>query len=53
LTIAWHLLATDTVYEDLGADWFTRHDHQRSKQRALNTLQALGYTVTIEPAAAA
>jgi transposase len=52
LVIAWHLLARDCDYEDLGGDYFARRDTDRARQRAVAQLQALGYEVTLQPAAA-
>jgi transposase len=52
LVIAWHLLANDCDYQDLGGDYFTRRDTQRQRQRAVAQLQALGYRVVLEPVAA-
>ena len=52
LVIAWHLLARDCDYEDLGGDYFARRDTDRARQRAVAQLQALGYQVTLQPAAA-
>jgi transposase len=52
LVIAWHLLARDCDYEDLGGDYFARRDIDRARQRAVSQLQALGYRVTLQPAAA-
>jgi transposase len=53
LVIVWHLLADpDTSYADLGSDWFTRHVNTESKKRShIRQLEALGYRVTLEPAA--
>ena len=51
LVIAWHLLSDDCDYEDLGGDYFAKRDTERSRQRAVSQLQALGYHVTLEPAA--
>jgi transposase len=45
--IAWHLLANDCDYADLGGDCFTRRDSDRARQRAVAQLQALGYQVTL------
>jgi len=50
--IAWHLLANDCDYADLGGDFFVRRDSDRARQRAVGQLQALGYRVTLEPLAA-
>jgi transposase len=52
LVIAWHLLANDYDYADLGGDFFVRRDSDRARQRAVGQLQALGYRVTLEPLAA-
>ena len=53
LVIAWHLLANDCDYTDLGQDHFTRRDDPEARKRYLiRQLEALGHTVTIDPAAA-
>jgi transposase len=52
LVIAWHLLADDCDYQDLGGDYFIRRDTDRARQRAVAQLQALGYRVVLEPVAA-
>ncbi len=52
LVIAWHLLAYDCDYQDLGGDYFIRRDTERQRQRAVAQLQALGYRVALEPLAA-
>src|SRR5215208_4849214 len=52
LVIAWHLLANDCDYQDLGGDYFARRDTDRQRQRAVAQLQALGYRVSLEPLAA-
>src|SRR5688572_6128201 len=52
LVIAWHLLANDCDYQDLGGDFFVRRDTDRQRQRAVAQLQALGYRVVLEPVAA-
>jgi transposase len=53
LTIIWHLLNDpEARYADLGADWHARKaDRDRKTRRHLKELQALGYHVTLEPAA--
>jgi transposase len=53
LVIAWHLLSDpDTRYHDLGPDFYaTRIDPERRKRNYIRQLEALGYTVTLEPAA--
>ncbi|MDA8283819.1 MAG: IS110 family transposase [Actinomycetota bacterium] len=52
LVIAWHLLAESCDYADLGGDWFTRGpDPDRRETNLVRQLQALGYAVTLRPAA--
>jgi transposase len=53
LVIIWHLLADpETRFNDLGSDHFTRHVNTEAKKRNhIRQLEALGYTVTLEPAA--
>ncbi len=53
LVIIWHLLADpDARFVDLGPDHYTRSINTETKKRNhIRQLQALGYTVTIEPAA--
>jgi transposase len=51
--IIWHLLANpDTGFHDLGADHYDRHVNTHPKRRThIRQLEALGYRVTLEPAA--
>ena len=53
LVIVWHLLADpDTRFHDLGPDHFDRHINTNQKKRNhVRELEALGYRVTLEPAA--
>jgi transposase len=53
LTIVWHLLSNpDTHFHDLGADFYdTRIDPERKKRNHIRQLEALGYAVTLTPAA--
>jgi transposase len=52
LVIAWHLLANDCDYRELGGDYFARRNDAESRKRYLiRQLEALGQRVTIEPAA--
>jgi transposase len=51
LVICWYLLSEDCDYRDLGGDFFIRRDSDRARQRAVAQLQALGYQVTLQPAA--
>ena len=53
LVIVWHLLADPTArFHDLGADFYTsRIDKDRQTRNHVRQLQALGYSVTLTPAA--
>ena len=53
LTIVWHLLAhPDADFRDLGADFHAnRLGVERRKREHIRHLEALGYKVTLEPAA--
>ncbi|ETT28741.1 mobile element protein [Rhodococcus aetherivorans] len=53
LIIVWHLLSDENAaFADLGADHFTRHlDPDRRKHSHIRQLEALGYSVTLTPAA--
>jgi transposase len=53
LVIAWHLLANNCDYHDLGAEHFSGHADPEARTRYLvRQLEALGQKVTIEPAVA-
>jgi transposase len=51
LVIAYHLLARQTAYRELGADYFDRLHTERVRRRAIQALERQGYKVTIESAA--
>ena len=53
LVIVWHLLADpDARFHDLGPDFYdTRIGPDRKKRNHIRQLEALGYKVTLEPAA--
>ena len=53
LIICWHLLADpDTRYTDLGAHHYEQHASTARKRRNhIRQLEAIGYKVTLEPAA--
>ena len=53
IVIIWHVLATGRPYEEHGAGYFTsRLDPERETRRLIAKLEALGHTVTLQPAAA-
>jgi transposase len=51
LEIAYYLMRHEVTYHELGADYFAKRDRERATRRHLRQLQALGYRVTLEPAA--
>jgi transposase len=53
LVIAWHLLANNVDYDDLGGDYFTRRTDPNRRQDSLaRQLQTMGYQVTLRKAVA-
>jgi transposase len=51
LTAIWHMARDGTLYADLGGDYFTKLRPDKTKARAIHQLQAMGYQVTLSPAA--
>jgi transposase len=49
LIAIWHLLTNGELYADPGPDYFARRKPLQTQIRALHQLEALGYTVTLEP----
>jgi transposase len=52
LVAAWNMLRNGEFYRDPGPDYFTRHVPAKTKARAIEQLQGLGYRVTLEPLSA-
>jgi transposase len=52
LVTIWTMGHTGAEYDDLGADYYTRRDPDRMRQRALSQLHQLGYNVALSPLAA-
>jgi hypothetical protein len=50
LIAIWHMGITGTLYDDPGADYFTRLNPGRAKKRAIHQLEAMGYRVTLDHA---
>ena len=50
LIAIWHMGTTGTLYDDPGADYFTRLNPSRAKKRAIHQLEAMGYKVTLDHA---
>lgn len=52
LVTIWHVLTTQTRYQNLGGDYFLRRDNpEHRRRRAVDQLQRLGYRVILQPAA--
>ena len=52
LVIVYHLLTEGTIYHDLGPHYFDERARQATERRLVRRLEALGYKVALEPAAA-
>lgn len=53
LIAIWNMLTTGTLYADPGADFYTRLNPDKAKNRALDQLHKMGYDVTLNPVATA
>jgi transposase len=51
LVAAFHMLSRDVIYKKLGPDWFDRLRPDQHARRLARQIEALGFTVTIAPAA--
>jgi transposase len=51
LVTVYHVLARQTPYRELGADYYDHRHLQRARRRAVETLERQGYRVMLEPAA--
>ena len=51
LVIVYHILSTHQPYRELGADYQVRRNQQAVERRAVRQLEALGYTVALQPTA--
>ena len=47
LTIIYHLLKSGSSYQDLGANYFDRHDQARTAKRLLKRLSDLGFHLQV------
>jgi transposase len=52
LVIAYHILKAGTTYDDLGPASFDTRERAGVERRLVRRLEALGYTVTLQPTAA-
>ena len=53
LIAIWNMLSTGTLYNDPGADFYTRLNPDKAKNRALDQLRRMGCDVTLNPHALA
>jgi transposase len=53
LIAAWHMLANDVDYADLGGDYFARRDPELAMRRIVRQANTLGFTVRFDPIQAA
>jgi transposase len=53
LEICYYMIRDGSAYEDLGADYFTKQNREAIVKRSVRKIEALGFKVTIEDAAAA
>ncbi|HEY8719575.1 IS110 family transposase [Pengzhenrongella sp.] len=53
LIAIWNMLTNGVLYQDLGGDYYTKLNPDKTKQRALNQLRQMGYEVTLNPLPAA
>ena len=51
LEIAYYVMGNGVTYRELGADYFQRRDRERTARRYVKQLEALGFAVTVQPAA--
>ena len=51
LEIAYYVMRDGVTYYELGGDYFQRRDRERTVRRHVKQLEALGYLVTVQPAA--
>jgi transposase len=51
LEIAYYVMRDTVPYRELGAEYVQHRDRERTARRHVKQLEALGYTVTVQPAA--
>jgi transposase len=49
LVVAFHLLAKEGTYQDLGVAYFEEHERQQVERRLIRKLEHYGYQVSREP----
>lgn len=51
LVIAYHMMERERTYAELGGNYFDERDRRQVERRLVKRLEALGFAVTLEPAA--
>lgn len=51
LQVAYHIIAGQSVYQDLGGDYFDRGHEQQLTRRLVRRLEELGHQVVLSPTA--
>ena len=49
LIAIWNMITNGVFYDDLGGDYFSKLNPEKTKNRALNQLRQMGYDVTLNP----
>jgi transposase len=49
LVAIWNMITSGAFYDDPGSDFYTRRNPDKARQRAVDQLRQMGYTVTLEP----
>ena len=49
LVIVYHIIASGSSFQDLGADYFVRRNEDAVKSQAVHRLERMGFKVTLEP----
>ncbi|MGH3699729.1 MAG: hypothetical protein ACRDQY_09720 [Pseudonocardiaceae bacterium] len=49
LTAIWNMITNGVFYREPGADFYTRLNPDKAKNRALDQLRKMGYAVTLNP----
>jgi transposase len=49
LIAIWNMITSGALYDDPGADFYTRRNPDKTRQRAIDQPRQIGYTVTLQP----
>lgn len=48
LVAVWNMITTGSYYTELGFDYYTKRNPERTERNAIRQLQSLGYEVTLK-----